>query len=200
MSTIFEVPSAWRDGLMPARFRQAYFHCEMNARESGRRTVEHEFPKKTLPYAEDMGRRARDFTIRGYLVVYPHDPNNDDPIFRAHRPNDLFQYDYRIPRDALIDALELEGPGTLQLPTQQEQIVVCTRYRLTEEDKTGGYCAIDMTFQEYGLDPLIMAAPANTETIVQQMADQLRQQVQRRLAPPDPSIGTGLPTQTTVSA
>jgi prophage DNA circulation protein len=183
MSTIYEAnpTAAWRGDLMPAFFRQARFHCEMNARESGRRIVEHEFPKKDLPYAEDMGRHYREFTIRGYCMVFPRDEDT------------LFQIDYRKPRDALIEALESEGPGMLQLPTQPQQQVVCTRYRLTEEEKFGGYCTIDMTFQEYGVDPLIMVAPPNTANVLQGMAAQLRSQVQRALAPPNPSIGTGLP-------
>jgi prophage DNA circulation protein len=183
MSTIFEAnPNAiWRQELMPAYFRLARFHCEANARESGRRIVEHEFPKKDLPYAEDMGRHFREFTIRGYCIVFPQ---NDDL---------LYSRDYRQPRDALITELEREGPGTLQLPTQPQQQVVCTRYRLTEEEKFGGFCTIDMTFQEYGVDPLLLVAPPNTANVLQGMAAQLRQQVQRALAPPNPSIGTGLP-------
>ena len=56
---------------MPARFRNARFHVDSAVRESGRRIVPHEYPKKDVPYAEDMGRRAREFTIRGYIIVYP---------------------------------------------------------------------------------------------------------------------------------
>lgn len=182
MSTIFEVaPQAWRDDLMPASFRNALFHCEGNARESGRRIVEHEFPKKDLPYAEDMGRMARSFTIRAYLIVFQREQDS------------LFMKDYRIPRDRLIDALEREGPGELQLPTQSKQIVVCTRYRLNEEERFGGYCTMDITFQEYGVDPLFYTAPSNTASSLNSAAGALRQQTQRTLAPPNPSIGTGLP-------
>jgi prophage DNA circulation protein len=202
MSTIFDAsPTAvWRQNLMPASFRSAFFHCESNARESGRRIVEHEFPKKDYPYAEDMGRHFREFTIRGYCIVFPVPKQ---PV--VLRPSQfqaatvLFTNDYRIPRNALIDALETEGPGTLQLPTQLMQNVVCTRYRLTEEEKFGGYCTFDMTFQEYGVDPLLMIAPPNTAQVLQGIAAQLRSQVQRALQPPDPSIGTGLPPSETIS-
>jgi hypothetical protein len=208
MTTIFDIPNAiWRQALMPARFRSAYFHCESNARESGRRIVEHEFPKKDYPYAEDMGRHFREFTIRGYMIVFP---GVSDPAYqygvtlRTLRPppqwqdaNGLFISDYRVPRDALVNALETEGPGDLQLPTQQLQSVVCTRYRLTEEEKFGGYCVFDMTFQEYGVDPLLMVAPPNTASVLQGIAAQLRSQVQRVLQPPNPSVGTGEPTSTT---
>ena len=49
---------AWRSKWMPAKFRNARFHVESAVRESGRRIVSHEFPKRDVPYAEDMGRRA----------------------------------------------------------------------------------------------------------------------------------------------
>ena len=101
---------------MPASFNGARFHCESNARESGRRIVEHQFPKKDDPYAEDMGRAAREFTIRGYCIVYPFDTGDG-----------LHQMDYTLVRDALIAQLEAGGPGMLQLPTQPAQQVVCPR-------------------------------------------------------------------------
>jgi prophage DNA circulation protein len=165
----------WRRDWMRASFGGAQFHCESNARESGRRIVEHQFPKKELPYAEDMGRSAREFTIRGYCIVYPSDVD------------DLFQRDYRNPRNRLIKALEQDGPGKLQLPTQPEQIVVCTKYRMQEEEKFGGYCIFDMTFAEYGLDPLYDPASSDTVTAIADSAGAVRGQVQQQLAPPPAS-------------
>src|SRR5246500_3384042 len=165
MSTIFDAnPSAvWRQELMPAYFRTARFHVESNARESGRRIVEHQFPKKDLPYAEDMGRHAREFSVRGYCIVFPYDSGDT-----------LYQRDYRKPRDLLIAQLEAEGPGTLQLPTQPSQLVVCPRYRLTEEERFGGFCVFDMTFMEYGLDPQSLAPSLATATVIAQASEALR--------------------------
>jgi prophage DNA circulation protein len=172
---------SWRDDLMRASFKGASFHCESNARESGRRIVEHEFPKKELPYAEDMGRHAREFSLRGYCIVYQADTD------------DLFQRDYRKPRDALVAALETEGGGELQLPTQTVQNVVCSKYRITEEERFGGYCVFDMTFLELGLDPLYDPGQEDTQATVANAVQAMRDQVQRALAPPNPSIGSGLP-------
>src|SRR6516165_9107956 len=186
MSTIFEITPgkpSWRDDWIRATYNNAPFHCEASSRESGRRIVEHEFPKKDLPYAEDMGRHAREFTVRAYCIAYQRDDG------------DLFTIDYTVPRDALMNALEQEGPGVLQLNTQPSQEVVVTRYRMTEEERFGGYCTFDITFLEYGLDPLLDPnSSVLTSTAVAQAAQALRDQVQRTLAPPDPSIGTGLPT------
>jgi prophage DNA circulation protein len=135
---------AWRGKLMPARFRNARFHVDSAVRESGRRIVPHEYPKKDVPYAEDMGRRAREFTIRGYIIVYPRNVDGDD----------LKKKDYTIARDALITALETDGPSTLQLPLLGIMNVACTRYRVTEENRAGGYCSFDMSFVEYGQPPV----------------------------------------------
>jgi prophage DNA circulation protein len=130
---------------MPACFRSAFFHVEAGSMESGRRVVNHEYPKKDLSapnYAEDMGRRAKMFTVRGYTIVYGRQTGIA-----------LYDPDYRIARDALIDALETAGPGVLQLPTMRPFKVMCQSYRWTEEERTGGYCTFDMTFVEYGSPP-----------------------------------------------
>ena len=128
---------------MPAKFRSARFHVDSGSRESGRRVVPHEYPKKDDPYAEDMGRKAREFNVRGYIVVYPRDGG------------DVLQKKNYIPaRDDLIKALEEEGPALLQLPLLGVMNVACTRYRVTEESRTGGYCVFDMSFVEYGKPPV----------------------------------------------
>jgi prophage DNA circulation protein len=182
MTNIFDLPAVWRARLMPASFNGARFHCENNARESGRRIVEHQFPKKDLPYAEDMGRQAREFSIRGYCIVFPFDSGDG-----------LRVLDYTVVRDALVAQLEAEGPGVLQLPTQPSQQVVCPRYRVSEEERFGGYCTIDMTFQEYGADPQQTAASAATAPAVADASQGVRDQVQQSLAPPDkPYTGPNL--------
>src|SRR5262245_14114282 len=109
---------------MPASFRGAKFHVETGTRESGRRIIVHEFPKKNEPYSEDMGQHAITFQVRGYCIVYPRDAN--EPLYRR---------DYRIARNILAAALEKEGPGYLQLPTMTPLSVVCQRYRLTENER-----------------------------------------------------------------
>jgi prophage DNA circulation protein len=140
--TKLESGIAWRTNWKPAMFRNARFHVDTGVRESGRRIVTHEFPKRDTPYAEDMGRRAREFTIRGYIIVYPREGETD-----------LQRKNYIPARDKLIEALEVEGPAVLQLPLLGQMNVACTRYRITEENKLGGFCVFDMSFVEYGLAP-----------------------------------------------
>lgn len=133
---------AWRSRLRRASFRSMPFHVDTGVRESGRRVVNHEFPKRNAPYAEDMGRKAREFTVRGYIIVYPRDTG--DPLQKK---------DYTTARDNLITALETDGPANLQLPTLGVINVMCQRYRITEEERFGGYCVFDMTFTEFGVAP-----------------------------------------------
>ena len=174
MSTIRElaydgqgkIKSPWRADLQPARFRRAYFHVEANGIESGRRIVVHEFPKKNLPYSEDMGRRAFEFTVRGYCIQYPHDIDPNE-YAESTMGSQLYRHDYRIARDLLADELNSGEPGTLYLPTMKgrEVIVICPRYRLTEEDRSGGYCTFDMTFTELGAPPR-QPAPDNRDEVL----------------------------------
>ncbi|WP_166304676.1 N-acetylmuramoyl-L-alanine amidase [Bradyrhizobium sp. 2S1] len=66
-------------------------------------------PQQAQAYAKFMALR--------YCIVFPNDSGDS-----------LYQRDYRQPRDQLVRQLEAEGPGTLQLPTQASQLVVCPRY------------------------------------------------------------------------
>jgi prophage DNA circulation protein len=144
--TIREVHNPWRDGMLPATFDGYRFFVESTGRESGRRVVVHEYPKAKngLLYSEDMGQRAVEFTVRGYCIQFMNDAGY--PFLR----------DYRIARDVLQDRLDAGGEGYLQLPymlSTGPMLVVCPRYRMTEEERFGGYAVFDMTFVEFGQPP-----------------------------------------------
>lgn len=167
MAVITDIPNTkWRDELLPATFRAAQFHCEANAWEGGRRIIEHEFPKRDLPYAEDMGRRAISFTVRGYCIAYP---------FNVEGGDGLYQRDYRPARDALQRALDSGEPGILQMPSMRAMWVVCPRYRLQEEERRGGYCVFEMEFQEYGFEPPRVTVNPSVQAI--NRAEALRQRI-----------------------
>jgi prophage DNA circulation protein len=138
MGDIRDIHNPWRDGLLPAQYKGSPFYVDNGSVESGRRIVEHEFPKRDTPYAEDMGQRAIRFQVRAYCIAYPRDAGG------------LKTRDYRRPRDQLKQALEKAGSGPLQLPSLKPLTVVCERYRLTEEEKYGGYCVFDISFAEAG--------------------------------------------------
>ena len=166
--------TAWRNALMPASFRGAFFHVEMGAQHNGRRIVLHEFPKSDVPYPEDLGRRAKLFVVRGYCIAYPSD---------AAGTVLLYQRDYRPARNALINALEEEGPALLQLPTIPPVLVVAADYRWTEEERLGGYCVFDMQFLEYGVPRGDESEAADTALLEE--ADALKKQVAAVMATVD---------------
>ena len=109
--------------------------------------------------------------MRGFCIAHPYNTGVD-----------LYKRDYRIARDALQQRLDLGGYGSLQLPTMPPMVVVCQKYRLTEEEKFGGYCVFDMQFVEYGQAPL--RGQPKTDAELQKQSAELRQQVLDILAKP----------------
>jgi prophage DNA circulation protein len=128
------VPIApWRAALAPASYNGVVFNVDIDEKSSGRRLVPHEFPKRDTPYTEDMGRRARHYTVMAYIIQGPENG-----------------YDYRPNRDALVAQLEAEGPGQLVHPTLGTDTVEVDTYRLTERRELGGMAEFEIVFIEAG--------------------------------------------------
>lgn len=139
---------AWRDQLQPASFRQVKFHVAGTDGQIGRRTVLHEYPLRDLPYAEDMGRKSREFTLEAFVIGA----------------------DYMGARDALIDAIEAPGPGELVHPFRGRMNVAITACRISESTDFGGMAKFSLTFVEAGQN-LQPAAAVNTGAAVTVAAD-----------------------------
>lgn len=140
MSSIRDIHNPWRDIMRPAFFRGATFHVDVSNRAGGRRAVVHTYPKRNDPYTEDMGRAPRAFQITGYCIG-PY---------------------YLVQRDALIMALEDDGPGTLQVPwpvAGQNIEVVAGPYTMSESREKGGFCTFEMEFTEAGKPGFAGIAP-----------------------------------------
>jgi prophage DNA circulation protein len=128
----------WRRFEGNASFRGVAFHVDTRTRASGRRIAMHEYPKRDIPYAEDMGRRARKFPITGYLI---------GP-------------DYLTQKNRLIEVFEAEGPGLFQHPALGSINAVVDSYTVLESRERGGMCNIEVQFCEAGLpgDSVVFAA------------------------------------------
>lgn len=111
-----------------ASFRGVSFLVETRDEEGGRRTVIHEFPQRDTIFAEDMGRKARQIPVEAFVL-------GEDWISQ---------------RDALLAALDEEGPGTLVLPRRASLRVVCTGFRMHEVLRERRITAVSMTFVECG--------------------------------------------------
>lgn len=120
--------ATWRKALQAGSFRGVAFSIDAHETAGGRRTVQHEYPLRDEPYAEDLGRKAREFGIECLVIGE----------------------DYMPDRDALVEALEQEGPGTLVHPYLGSRLVVVQGYRLRESSAEGGIARFSITFLEAG--------------------------------------------------
>lgn len=120
--------TSWREKYKQAKFRGVDFFVERTDTAGGRRLERHEFPKRDEPFVEDMGRRARAFSVDAYVL-------GDDYFDR---------------RDALIEAAEKEGSGLLVHPYFGTLRVLCQTYRVSESNRDGRMCRISLAFEEAG--------------------------------------------------
>lgn len=125
---------SWRNNLRSASFRGVKFKVLDSSTSFGRRTVLHEYPFKDIPYAEDMGKSADEFTINAYIV------NNIGNGF-----------DYFGERNALISALKKEGAGVLVHPFYGNQTVnVFGKPSIAESFEEGGIARFSISFVQAG--------------------------------------------------
>jgi prophage DNA circulation protein len=88
----------------------------------------HEHAQRDVPYTEDLGRKAREFSVSGYLIGT----------------------DYQTQRDELEKACETAGPGVLVHPYRGEMTVECRGLGVSESTTDGGMCMVKLTFLEAG--------------------------------------------------
>lgn len=136
--------AGWRDNLRPASFRGVPFHVEGHNAQGGRRGQTHEFGGRDDPYREDLGRMARTWRIRAYVI-------GDD---------------YFAKRNALQDALEKAGPGVLVHPWLGTiPAASATDYDLSEEKDKGGEAIFSITFVEAGENSFPAAAADRRQAV-----------------------------------
>ncbi|WP_025918201.1 DNA circularization protein [Herminiimonas sp. CN] len=137
---------SFRDELQPASFRGVRFEVSSADTSVGRRTVLHEFPLKDLPLPEDMGRKASEFVIDGFLI-------GDNYLFNMKR---------------LIAALTEAGPGTLIHPSLGTlQVSLAHPARLREQFiERRGMVSFSLAFVEAGEE-----VQPSTEVDTQQAVD-----------------------------
>jgi prophage DNA circulation protein len=113
--------------LIGASFRGVSFFVDSAQRSGGRRTVKHEFPFRDKSFTEDLGKKAADYPIDGYVI-------GDD---------------YLDQKNALIDALEgQEGPGELVHPYYGALSAICSGFTVRESRTEGGFAQFAIQFDE----------------------------------------------------
>ncbi|MCE8004218.1 DNA circularization protein [Billgrantia ethanolica] len=146
---------SWRDRLDPelrGSFRGVEFHVERADTQGGRRWLIHEYPRRDRPYSEDMGRKARAWTLEFFVA-------GDD---------------YDLQRDELIEALDEPGAATLVHPYLGTFSAVATEPRWSESTREGGMCTFQVTFVESGEERL-PSRSVDTQRQALQAADTLEE-------------------------
>lgn len=118
--------------LADGQFRDAYFFVQDSSTTGGRKTQTHEYPNKKERYVEDLGGLEKKFTLNVYT---------DDNVSYADR-------------DALIEALDEAGVGTLVHPSLGDFEVVVINYTFAENIKELGITKFQINFEVASLNIL----------------------------------------------
>ena len=121
----------WKEQLQNASFRGVEFKVATVETVVGRRNVLHEYPSRDVPFVEDLGKKAREFTVNAYCIGdnYIDDLNN------------------------LIRVIEQDGsPGILVHPTLGILNVCPKECRITYSNTEGGIEYLTITFIESGIN------------------------------------------------
>ena len=119
---------AWLSRFQRGSFRGVEFFTESHEFSGGRRRVNHEFPQRNENTSEDLGLKTRTFSIEMYVL-------SDD---------------YFPQRDALLRALEVEGPGELIHPYLGRKIVQTGGFSLRETKSESRIARFSVDFTEQG--------------------------------------------------
>jgi prophage DNA circulation protein len=137
---------AWRDGVFQGRFRSAAFHYEETGLSGGRRVAKHLFAKRDTAEGEDMGRQDRSFTLAVFIV------SSDFATYTGLK-------------NALIDACETKGPGTLIHPTMGTMTVWCEGFSVSESTDEMGRCNFQLKFWDPGAKNFTAGALAPNQAV-----------------------------------
>ncbi len=118
---------SWRERLKAgSTFRGKAFHIISSEFSGGRRTVRHLYPQKDKTFSEDMGRAGRGFPVEAFLV-------GDDFLEQV---------------EALVSALETEGPGELVHAYFGTKNVIAPTFSVRVHKDEGGYASVSINFEE----------------------------------------------------
>lgn len=139
---------SWRDQLQKTKVGGVECFSRSGGLAFGRRTQVHEYPLRDKPFVEDLGRRAREFTLDLYVL-------GDD---------------YMAARDRLIEVLEKPGALTLTHHWMGTMQVTAVDSRLDESTREGGIAHFRVTFVEAGENKFPTSA-SNTRKLVDDAAN-----------------------------
>jgi prophage DNA circulation protein len=144
--------ASWWEQLRPGSWRGVGFVMDAAETKAGRRVAVHEYPYRDTVWAEDLGRLPRRFSFQAFLVG-----------------DDVYQQ-----RNAMIQACEQPGEGTLVHPTLGSVQCVLLDFTTTDRRERGRMVEIAFAFVVSG-DILFPAAVAATGDQINSLALGLNQ-------------------------
>jgi len=122
--------------MRPASFRGVQFYVASSSHSFGRRTIVKEFPGRSEPFVEDVGKRARRYQLDAFVL---------GPKYSAQR-------------NKLRAAFEIEDPGTLIHPYWGTMSVVTDgEVSVKEIDSEMGLARLTVTLVEFGKLPVVVS-------------------------------------------
>lgn len=140
--------ATWHDKMQKGSFRGVPFYATKSDGDIGRRNVVNQYPNQDEAFVEDLGLKARVFTLEIFVL-------GDD---------------YMAARDALEATFEKEGPGELVHPWRGRMTASVTDCRPSESIDQGGRQSWSVTFTKSGKNELPNVRP-DTVAIVDVAAD-----------------------------
>ncbi len=137
----------WKERFRQGSFRGAAFFIDAADSDFGRRVVSHEFPQVEAPFVEDLGRKARKFSVECYVL------GNE----------------YLTARDLLLVALEKKGPGTLVHPLYGRIHVHVEGVKVRDSSTETRMARFQISFVESG-DTVLPAVSTDTVAVVKAAA------------------------------
>jgi prophage DNA circulation protein len=116
--------STWYQQLQPGSWRDVGFVMDAAENKAGRRTAIHEYPYRDTVWVEDLGRLPRRFSFQAFQVG-----------------DDVYQQ-----RDAMIQACEQAGEGTLVHPTLGSVQCVLIDFTTTDRRERGRVVELAFSF------------------------------------------------------
>jgi len=147
-----------KDKLLIATYRGITFSFREAGRLGGRKTVFHTYPNSDIVLAEDLGRSP--IVIPIVIIV----KGEGDAYYEA--------------RDAIIKALESDGPSILEHPTYgQLKVQIDDSYRLNEKITQLGYSEINVSFRIVD-NKKFLEADKNTESYIDAQKDDINKDLE----------------------
>lgn len=136
---------SWRDELLPASIGGVPFEARSVRASHGRRNVTTELVGRDEPASEDLGRRARRWSIDAFVLGT----------------------NYTAARDALIAKLESPGPHRFVHPWQGEfSVVLDGAVDVEETASEGGYARFSFAVVESGPVQQLRVVPSSSAALV----------------------------------